>query len=344
MLAEVQSLVTDVRHAQPAPRRQRPRLRPRRDAHRRHRAVGKPRHRRQATCSSRPSAAPKLSDPACDLAVCLAIASAASTAPLRRRRPRDRRGRRCPATSARCRSSPSGSPRRARLGFATHPRAARHEGRAADADGAAGSAARAHRGDHLEDALGDAAPPRRRLRLSRAATSREPHRAVPERASRCARPSLECAPRERVAATSPTSPVPTPGGPRGRREERRRRRRAARRHRRRRPGHRPARRPRAHPARPHRRARRPRPRPHRRDDGLGRLLPRRRVLRPAPARAGEDGRRGHLRPRRHPASCAPPSSCCPTRRSPPTSRAPATAPPTAWPSRPASRSSASASR
>ena len=109
-------------------------------------------------------------------------------------------------------------------------------------------------------------------------------------------------------------------------------------------GHRAARRPRTHPARPHRRADRPRLRQDRRVAVHRRLRARRRVLAPPgcaswPRWTARSSSTATAR-----ASCAPTSSWCPTRRSRPRSPAPGTAPPSGSPSRPATRSSRSASR
>ena len=104
------------------------------------------------------------------------------------------------------------------------------------------------------------------------------------------------------------------------------------------PGHRAARRPRADPARPHRRADRARPRPTVVDVCHRRLPARRRVLRHPAARAGQDGRRDRPRPRGHPHPARRhPAAARPLDRDRP-SPAPGTAPPSGWPSRPASRS------
>ena len=161
MLAEVQSLVTDVRHAQPAPRRQRPRLLPRRDARRRHRALRPPAHRRQATSSSPRSAARSSPTLPATSPSASPWPRRASTAPLHG----DVLAIGEVALSGDIRPVPFLAQRVAeagRLGFQRDPRPARHQGRCRLGDPRRRGHAH-HRGRPPRGRPRHAAPPRRRL-------------------------------------------------------------------------------------------------------------------------------------------------------------------------------------
>ena len=229
------------------------------------RGRGLRRHRRRHRCAN---------EPACDLGIALALASAVRELPIP------------PTVCAIGEVSLSGDVRRVpnlarrlaeagRLGFTTVLVPARARRRGAAARAGRGRPHRPGRDDQRRDGVDrSAVAPRRRPAPRRAASDR----GRKSRHTRNTNP-IDCSHHGHDRTRRGTARRPRPGRAR----------------------HRAARRSRAHPARQHRRADRDRLGPDRRG-AVHRRLParRRRVLGHAAARAVQDGRRGRAEHRRHP--------------------------------------------